>query len=341
MKGYYMSITNYDSHLQVMNIYAHIWVLFFTASQTHFALTSDTQVQSEKVQNVHIGTKKPATALSSVKEFFGSKEKTCSKSDVTAFIAANAPKIASGLDGAVYRWTRTSDQKELAVKQLHSTSSEVKEDFKREVQLMYTVKGLGISPDIFCTFVNEGSFYYMMEYIPGTGLGEAKHYFSPLKENLREKWASVALSMLTIVSQLHKKDIVHLDAHLKNWILTPQGRLYIIDFSRSRKTSLFKCPSKKCKAPETMDDPTGKNYTKKTDVWILGEILDFMYDSMVELADSMQPAATGEDKLKLKRIVEEAERNGPSSIIDKMMEEEPKDRISLSDAMKEIEAFRR
>jgi serine/threonine protein kinase len=310
------------------------WFIALTLGTLHVhGIFSDSSDElSQGVKTIHIGVKQTTSSLSNL---FMSKK--CSESDVTNFLREKQTPIAKGADGAVFKWERKRDGKLLAVKQLLGESKEARQEFKTEAELLFRFKGSGITTEIECTFRNNGELFYMMEFLEGTGLDEAKYYYHPLKEDLNVKWTDIAVKMATALQRVHKKGVVHLDLHLKNWILTPQGRLYLIDFSRARKTSFLRNSKSYCQAPETKENPSA--YSPKSDVWILGHMLRFMYQDMVQYVDDLRGNGHTPHEPQLLNIVRKLDTTTPNKIISLATKENPDTRLSINDLISELEEF--
>ena len=139
--------------------------------------------------------------------------------------------LGQGGVASVYRAEHRDDRSGLAVKVLHQHLGEHKDQVKalrREFDLLSTLAHSGLPAARRFGAVN-GRPAFAMELISGS----AVHLL--LAERRRFDVMGTLLAVVSIVAHLHKNGIIHNDIKLENLILTPQGRVVLIDFGNARK----------------------------------------------------------------------------------------------------------
>jgi tRNA A-37 threonylcarbamoyl transferase component Bud32 len=174
-------------------------------------------------------------------------------------------KLGGGVDGTIWDAIYHKSGQRVALK-------ENKQSAEHEVKKLIQVKELGISPAIVCH--SEDFKVYAMHLIEGSTL---QKYFSQSnnKGSVEDQFKAVASQLVSIGAKLHRKNIVHLDMHLKNWMVTKERKLLLIDYTRSQDLSQKK-PGQGFRV-ETQDP---LDYNKATDVENAGFILNVFYNAL-------------------------------------------------------------
>jgi serine/threonine protein kinase/S1-C subfamily serine protease len=142
-------------------------------------------------------------------------------------------QLGKGGMGAVYeafdeRLTRTVALKETLVE-----SDELKRAFEREARLLANLRH-PVLPKVIDHFNEEDGQFLVMEFIPGSDLGELllrrAQPFSPA-EVLR--WADDLLDALDYL-HTHEPPIIHRDIKPANLKLTAQGKIILLDFGLAK-----------------------------------------------------------------------------------------------------------
>ncbi len=97
-----------------------------------------------------------------------------------------------------------------------------------EPQLMHEAKAAGVpTPLIYMVNVPEAKI--IMEYIEGI---QAKQYLNGASKAERKK---TCLKIGELVGKLHKAGLIHGDLTTSNMILTPDGKIFLVDFGLGEK----------------------------------------------------------------------------------------------------------
>jgi serine/threonine protein kinase len=246
--------------------------------------------------------------------------------------------LGEGVDGIVYSYTQL-DNTVMAVKMLKQNDIQAKEEFKNEVNLLHQLKGSGIVPNFKCSFTNTQGMFYLMQLLPGTGLNKPERLYTPdprVKNKLDKKWIQITSQMAAIVKRLHDKNVIHLDMHQKNWILTEQGRLYIIDFSRSKDDKCAHRTPAYCWAPETKVKKL--NYSLKSDVYVLGMAMYYIYEDFLSITPL---TGVGAGRPRPKTMFPYMDKVSPSvrKLLQDMLKEDPNDRPTMDLVIKELKGI--
>ena len=140
-------------------------------------------------------------------------------------------RLGQGGVASVYRAEHRDDRSSLAVKVLHQHLVEHKEQVKAlrtEFDILSSLGHNGL-PAARRFGAVSGRPAFAMELIKG----QAVHLL--LAERQRFDVMGTLLAAVSIVAHLHKSGIIHNDIKLENLILTPQGRVALIDFGNARK----------------------------------------------------------------------------------------------------------
>ena len=87
--------------------------------------------------------------------------------------------------------------------------------------------------------------------------------------------ASITRQLLRALQHCHESGIMHRDLKPENVMLTPKGRIKLIDFGLAEYTENFArliAGSALYMAPEVLDEP----YKERCDIWSLGVLTYFL-----------------------------------------------------------------
>jgi predicted Ser/Thr protein kinase len=114
-----------------------------------------------------------------------------------------------------------------------ATREKAREMFKREAQLLMQLSHERIAK-VLDHFVENGRDYLVLEYIPGLTLRQYIRRNGPQSEAVVAGWTE---QIAGILDYLHTREtpIIHRDLTPDNLILTPDGKLYLIDFGAANQ----------------------------------------------------------------------------------------------------------
>ncbi len=141
-------------------------------------------------------------------------------------------RVGAGGMGSVYRAVDRTNQKIVAVKELHAIGAEDKERFARECDFLAALNHPGIVRHIAHGISPEGARYLVMEWVDGPTLSqELKRRTLTLKESVE-----IATTIAKIVSGIHARGILHRDIKPSNIVLQDGdiGRPKLLDFGVAR-----------------------------------------------------------------------------------------------------------
>ena len=104
--------------------------------------------------------------------------------------------------------------------------------FLREALLLARLQHPAL-PTLYDYFLEDGYWYLVMDYIPGPTLSAYMHQYSPLPPL---EALNYAMQLCDVLEYLHKQDppVVFRDLKPSNIILTPEGRVMLVDFGIAR-----------------------------------------------------------------------------------------------------------
>jgi eukaryotic-like serine/threonine-protein kinase len=190
-------------------------------------------------------------------------------------------RLGNGGFGAVYKAEDEQfGNRSLAVKEMNRgglTPLEIAgaaDAFKREAILLAKLKHPSL-PGIYDHFTEAGRWYLVMDYIEGETL-EAR--FDRLGRMRVEEVLLVGMQLCEVLGYLHncQPPVIFRDLKPANIIVSPQGRIYLIDFglarlfdpAQSKNSSPFGSPG--YAAPEQYESP---QTTVRADIYSLGATL--------------------------------------------------------------------
>lgn len=141
-------------------------------------------------------------------------------------------KLGQGGFSVTYLATDLRMQVPVTLKQYDMSKSLTEDEAKREAQLaagFYDLEGIAAARDY---FEEQGTFFIVMEYVDGINITDfiRQHGVMAGKEVL-EKMRPILHSL----SQIHEKGVIHRDISGDNLILSPDGKLKLIDFGAARQ----------------------------------------------------------------------------------------------------------
>jgi serine/threonine protein kinase len=158
--------------------------------------------------------------------------------------------LNSGGFGAIYRGTDTSEgNRSCAIKETYDVTPSARRRALMEASVLLTVRNQHL-PEVYDAFEFNGRFYLVMQLIegqnllqvlksripPGRILGEAEpnqQSSGPCSEQEVLNWL---LPVMDVLQDLHSRNppILHRDIKPGNLILTPQGRVVLVDFGLTK-----------------------------------------------------------------------------------------------------------
>lgn len=151
-------------------------------------------------------------------------------------------KIGEGGFGTVYKASdQNSHGKLVAIKEINMTTLstqekiEVTDTFNREINLLSSLKHTNL-PRIHDQFIDPEHWYIVMDYIEGETLEDllarSPKGRLPVRQAVR-----IGITLCNVLSYLHNQSppIIYRDVKPGNIMLTPWGKIYLIDFGIARR----------------------------------------------------------------------------------------------------------
>ncbi|MDT5062549.1 MAG: eukaryotic-like serine/threonine-protein kinase [Acidobacteriota bacterium] len=142
-------------------------------------------------------------------------------------------QLGRGGMGAVYEAVDERLSRTVALKETLAETDELKRAFEREARLLANLRH-SVLPKVIDHFTEESGQFLVMEFIPGSDLGELlerrAHPFSP------DEVAAWADDLLDALEHLHTNDppIIHRDIKPSNLKLTAKGKIILLDFGLAK-----------------------------------------------------------------------------------------------------------
>jgi len=132
-----------------------------------------------------------------------------------------------------------SDDAYRVVKHLSSTFTDPEEKaeavrlFRREAAMLQRLNHPGVVRFHDHYFTDEGKYYLVMDYVPGSSLETVINDFGPFNDDDAVK---VGIQICEVLEYLHDQDppIIYRDLKPSNLMLTPEGQIVFIDFGIAR-----------------------------------------------------------------------------------------------------------
>ena len=143
--------------------------------------------------------------------------------------------IGSGAFGQVFKVPASEKHGELAIKLMRFRKPKHKDDFKREVEIMYKVNNSGISPTLHSSLHTEKMGIMLMDFKAGQTLG-------PFHMADREQQLTVCKQVYDCVRTCQREGVFHADLKKENALaVRADGRIEccVIDFGLSQDLSVF------------------------------------------------------------------------------------------------------
>jgi non-specific serine/threonine protein kinase/serine/threonine-protein kinase len=185
--------------------------------------------------------------------------------------------IRRGGAGEVYAATRADGgfEQAVALKLLYREAAPDIERFHAERQILASLEHPGIARLLDGGVADDGRLYAVVEYVEG----------EPITEHCTLRHADLAyrlalfLQVCDVVSYAHRNLIVHRDLKPGNILVTPEGRVKLLDFGVAKRLDrVGQAGADQTSAPYTSDyaapeQLTGQAITTATDVYALGVLL--------------------------------------------------------------------
>ncbi|MCM1468147.1 MAG: serine/threonine protein kinase [Alistipes sp.] len=187
-------------------------------------------------------------------------------------------QLGQGGGGVVYKAMHKRLKKFVVMKNIRGGISNI-EDCRTEVDILKNLKNTHL-PEVIDFIQSPEGVFTVMEYIPGKSLEQILkegHLFCEAEIIEYARQLSDAIAYL----HNHEPSVIHGDIKPQNVMITPDGKLYLIDFLRINKRK------------------TGILPDKRSDVYSAGEILNMMSAGNDQLSD------------KLRKIIEKAYNADP------------------------------
>ena len=198
-------------------------------------------------------------------------------------------KLGEGGMGEVYRATDDRLNRDVAIKLLPAS---VEQDparlarFKREAQLLASLTHGNIA-QVYGLEEHEGQHAIVLELVEGEDLSERIRRGALPLEDARE----IALQIAEALGAAHEKGIVHRDLKPANVMLTPDGKVKVLDFGLAKalagdpaESDISKSPTMTAAATQAgmilgtaaymaPEQAKGKPLDRRADVWAFGCVL--------------------------------------------------------------------
>ncbi len=185
-------------------------------------------------------------------------------------------KIGAGGMGTVYLAAHEETGEQVAVKILPASLAREPgfvARFNREIDAMHKLKNSHIV-EIYDSGVQDETYYYAMEYVPGETLGQR------LERENRIPWREVidySVQICTALKSAHNTGIIHRDLKPSNLLIAPDGTIKLTDFGVAQVFAAGKLTATggiigtaEFMAPEQAQ---GKRVTKVSDLYALGAVM--------------------------------------------------------------------
>ena len=150
-----------------------------------------------------------------------------------------------------------------------------REKFEREAEILSELKNETDVINIYNTFRQNGTIYYVMEYVHGVTLSEYTQKYGKLTEG---QALHTALSIASAFQCIHSRSIIHRDLSPGNVMITLDGKVKLVDFGNARPfvsgENSMTVAVKHGYAPLEQYQHHG-NHGPWTDIYSLGTVLYF------------------------------------------------------------------
>ena len=155
-----------------------------------------------------------------------------------------------------------------------------RDQFRREAQVLATLRHPGL-PRVIDHFEERGHAYLVMDFVAGESLAERLERLKgrPLPEHLAVGWTQ---QLLDALEYCHRHNVIHRDIKPHNAIVTPDGRVVLVDFgllklydpSRPGTATVVRgMGTPEYTPPEQYDAPGTGHTDARSDIYALGATL--------------------------------------------------------------------
>ncbi len=195
--------------------------------------------------------------------------------------------MARGGMGSVYRAHDDTLNRVVALKELRidpgsspQVRAQIQQQFLQEAQVLANMNHPGL-PRVTDYFTAGGNEYLVMDFVEGRSLGSllAQRNGKPFEEAQVLTWAR---QLLEALAYCHSRGVIHRDIKPQNLILTPDGRIVLVDFGLAKlynpdveshtKTALRGLGTPEYAPPEQYDSTSGHT-DQRSDLYALGATL--------------------------------------------------------------------
>ena len=142
-------------------------------------------------------------------------------------------QLGKGGMGAVYEAVDERLSRTVALKETLAETDELKRAFEREARLLANLRH-PVLPKVIDHFTEEDGQFLVMEYIPGSDLGELlERRTRPFSAQEVSRWADDLLDALDYL-HTHEPPIIHRDIKPANLKLAANGKIVLLDFGLAK-----------------------------------------------------------------------------------------------------------
>jgi len=215
--------------------------------------------------------------------------------------------IAEGGMSRVYLGLHTRLNRYVAIKELKPYTYQP-EQIQNEKQFLVSLENSQI-PQIFDVFNQNGTYYIIMEYIDGVGLGR---YVQETKPDVDERLA-IAIRICQVLRYIHNDcNMVYADLKPENVMIERTGRVCLIDFGISQvaeENVSAAAYSRFYSSPEQM---RGELIDKRSDIYSLGSVLQFLFASNNDQGGITYTDELGDYREEMQQLCEICKREDPA-----------------------------
>lgn len=239
-------------------------------------------------------------------------------------------ELGKGGMGAVYFAKDLNLDSYWAVKQVKNTSNIEFESFKKEVELLASLSHPDI-PRIVDRIELNDDYFVVMDFIDGTSLARVLNMEGPQPAELVIEWGKMLCDVLEYLHAARENPIVYRDMKPDNVMLTPSGRVKLIDFGiaqefkRGEKYVGESLGTKGYAAPEQYKGASNL-LDERTDIYSLGATLFF-------LVTGVTPEKPPKGVPPLRQVLPNAPE-GLEYVIAKATEDNPENRYQSAEEMR-------
>lgn len=233
--------------------------------------------------------------------------------------------LGSGNTSVVWSATHVKLNKQVAIKIIDKKAKDINYEFiDREIKIMRSLKNRYIE-QFYESFEDDLNIFIVMEIVQSGSLFDEINFRGRLSEERARKYF---IQILSGLSYLHKKNIVHRDIKLENILIDVNGNIRLTDFGLSddlTNSNSIACGSPAYVAPEVI---LRSKCDTKIDIWSLGVLLYKMIAGKYPFEDnSIQGLMHKIVKSELETPPDAS--NELKDLLSKMLIKNPQERISL------------